>query len=99
MTAALVLAVVGLTTAAAGFLGVGRLGFGPRTFRRSLWWLVETAGLGAGFLVANLALGFVLVRALALTGRFVSVYALEDPALVALSALQGLALRWALDRS
>lgn len=99
MTTALIVAVVGLTTAGAWLLAVAGLGLRPGSAVRNLRGLVEAVGLGAGFLAVNLALGFALVGAMpVIADRFVSVYVLEDATLVGLSALQGLCLRWWLDR-
>lgn len=62
--------------------------------RRRLGWAVrqlcELAGLTVVFLAANLAIGLTVILATrALSGRFISVYLLNDMTLVAVSALQG----------
>jgi hypothetical protein len=93
------LALVAASSAAAGLVGVRWLGLRPRAAGRAVWPVVETIGLALTFVAANLVLGFWLVRALpAVTDGFVSVYVLEDPALVFLSVLQGALVRWWLER-
>ena len=75
-----------------GNRGLGRRAAGlPRAGRRVL----ECVGLTVLFLGANLAVGVAAVLALRLaSGRFVSLYALDDPILLAFSALQALAWAW-----
>lgn len=95
----LILVVVALTSAAAWAATVR--GLGPRMggFLQPLLRTVEGVGFAVMFLALNLAIGFLIVRALwTVTGYFVSVYVLEDSALLMLSALQGFAFRWWLDR-
>jgi hypothetical protein len=97
--AALILVVVGLTSAAAYVAGTRALGRAPAGLRVDVRYVLEGVGFAAAFLVLNLAVGFAIVRMLpVLTGWVVSVYALEDWTLVALSALQGFAFRRWLDR-
>ncbi len=98
-TALVLVTIIALTSAAAYVTGTRVFGRSPGDLRSVLIALTETVGLVAAFLGLNLALGFVLVRAVwGLTGYFISVYVLEDSTLVLLSALQGFALRWWLDR-
>jgi hypothetical protein len=56
---------------------------------------LETVGLAVLFLAANLTLAaLVIALARAVTGRFVSVYGIDDLAFGAVSLLQGIAFRW-----
>lgn len=93
-----ILALVTLTSGAALLLGRRRPGSG-RDLRASMWRLVEGVGLGTAFLAVNLVLGVLIIRSLGpALGPATSVYTLDDPVLVALSMLQGFALRGWLDR-
>lgn len=99
MTTALILVLIGLTSAAACAAGARGLRRSAGGLRVALIRVIEGVGFAAAFLALNLIVGFVIVRTLpVLTGRFVSVYVLEDSTLVILSALQGFAFRWWLDR-
>jgi hypothetical protein len=99
LATALILVLVGLTSAAAYAAGACGLRRAPGGLRVALICVIEGVGFAAAFFALNLVVGFVIVRTLlALTGRFVSVYLLEDSTLVILSALQGFAFRWWLDR-
>jgi hypothetical protein len=96
----LILVVVALTSAAAWATTVR--GVRPRMegFLQALLRTVEGVGLAVMFLALNLFIGFLILRALwTVTGYFVSVYVLEDSALLMLSAFQGFAFRWWLDRA
>ena len=90
---------VGLSSLAAYGLGArgagrSRAGLGAAT-RATL----ETVGLGVLFLVANLGLATLTVAlARVVTGRFVSLYAIDELVLVAVSLLQGIFFRWWRDR-
>ncbi|MBI2529456.1 MAG: hypothetical protein HYV93_26140 [Candidatus Rokubacteria bacterium] len=57
---------------------------------------LECLGLAVAFLVGNLAVGIVLIFGLrTLTGRFISVYVVDDATLAVLSLLQALVVqRW-----
>ena len=60
--------------------------------------VAEWAGLSTMLMIANVALGVLLVLALRrLTGRFVTLYVNTDVTLLALSALQAAALQWWLE--
>jgi hypothetical protein len=99
MTTALIFILVGLTSSAAWAVGTRGLRRSPSGLCLALVCLIEGVGFAAAFLGLNLLLGFVIVRTLpALTERFVSVYVLEDSMLVIVSAFQGFAFRWWLDR-
>ena len=98
MATALILVLVGLTSAAAYTAGARGLGRGPAGLRAALGCVIEGVGFAAVFLALNLVVGFMIVRTLTvLTGHFASFYVLEDWTLVILSALQGFAFRWWLD--
>jgi uncharacterized membrane protein YdfJ with MMPL/SSD domain len=99
MATVLILVLVGLTSAAAYVAGTRALGRSSRELRVDLYYVIEGVGFAAAFLVLNLVLGVVIVRTLPLlTGWALSVYALENSTLVALSALQGFTFRRWLDR-
>ena len=73
-------------------------GFAPGIVAPSIV-LVEGAGLATVFLALNLVIGFTIVRILAaVTDQFISVYVLEDVTLVLLSAIQGFAFYFWLER-
>ena len=62
--------------------------------------VLECLGLAVVFLVGNLAAGVALTLVLrALTGRFISIYWLNDISVLALSLLQALVLQSWLRRS
>ena len=81
-------------------LGAYLVGCRPlRLPRARLGWAVGRAldcvGLGLVFLGLNLAVGGVLVLGLrAATGRFVSLYVLNDGTILLLSLLQGMVAQW-----
>jgi hypothetical protein len=85
---ALLLLVAAVTSLAAG---LGLRGRGARSgLRGAMLQTLELVGIATLFLLGNLALGLVIVLAVRTVSRhFVSVYLLNDSALVALSALQG----------
>lgn len=61
-----------------------------RSLARAIRLVLEMTGIAALFLVGNLVLGVTIVLAIrSLSRAFVSIYMLNDAALVALSALQG----------
>ena len=60
----------------------------------------KAIGLGVVFLAVNLALTVLpILAARAWTGRFVSVYGIDEVTIAAVSLLQGLVFRWWRDRS
>lgn len=86
---------VGLSSLAGYLLGTRRFGLSPPGLAAAAQATLEAIGMAAVFLVANLglaALGVALGRTV--TGGFVSVYAVDDLALVAASLLQGFLFRW-----
>lgn len=90
---------VGLTSLAAYLLGARRLGLSRPGLGAATRATLEAVGLGVLFLAANLTLATLAVAlARAVTGGFVSVYAIDDLALVAVSLLQGLLFRGWRDR-
>jgi hypothetical protein len=90
---------VGLTSLAAWLLGARRRRLSRAGLGAAARATLETVGLGVLFLAANLALAaLAVVLARALTGRFVSIYVIDDLALVAVSFLQAVCFRWWWDR-
>lgn len=84
---ALLLLVVALTTVAVVWARRGRPG---RRLGEAVRLTLELVGVATLFLLGNLALGLAIILAIrSMTPLFVSVYVLNDTALVALSALQG----------
>jgi hypothetical protein len=82
-------------TSLAGYLIGVRSGRTRRGLRAALGRTLELAGLTVVFLVANLALGLAVVLTMrALSMPFVSVYLLDDIALVAVSSIQGVIFGW-----
>jgi hypothetical protein len=90
---------VALTSAAAYAIGRRRVGLSRQGLGDASRATLEAVGLGVLFLAANLALAALAVAlSRAATGRFVSVYAIDDLALTAVSLLQGIVFRWWLGR-
>lgn len=88
-----------VTSFAAWLLGARRRGLSRAGLGAAARATLETVGLSVLFLAANLALAaLAVVLARAVTGRFVSIYAIDDLALVAVSFLQGVCFRWWWDR-
>jgi hypothetical protein len=81
---------VALTSLVAYLIAVKRLGWRPSDLPRALGWMAESVGAGVIFALVNVvtAAGLVLA-ARALTGRFSSLYALDDLVLLTVSMLQG----------
>src|SRR5262249_59278482 len=89
------LAVAGLTSAAAYLLGVRPLGLAPARLGAALGRMLEMVGAVLIFLVVDLLVALVLVVALrGVTGTFVSVYVIDDTVWLGLALLQGLAFQW-----
>jgi len=89
------LAVVGLTSAAAYLLGVRPLGLAPARLGAALGRMLEMVGAVLIFLVVDLLVALVLVVALrGVTGTFVSVYVIDDTVWLGLALLQGLVFQW-----
>jgi hypothetical protein len=81
---------VALTSLVAYLFAVKRLGLRPADLRGALARLADSVGSGLIFTLVNLAaaVGIVLVLR-AVTGRFVSLYALDDVVWLVVSMLQG----------
>jgi hypothetical protein len=95
MTATVTIILVGVTSLAAYLLGIRTLRLSPARLPRAAARAMECLGLTVLFAVANLVLGAGLLLGLrAATGRFVSVYVLNDVALTVLSFVQALLLQW-----
>ncbi len=95
MEALLILALVGVTSLG-GYLVARRwLRLRPSALCGAWARALECVGLTLVFLAANLAVGMLLILGYrGLTGRFVTVYAINDVTLVLLSILQAILLRW-----
>ena len=90
-----ILAVAGLTSAAAYLLGVRPLGLAPARLGAALGKTLEMVGVVLSFLCADLLVALVLVVALrGVTGTFVSVYGIGDTVWLGLALLQGLVFQW-----
>ena len=86
-----VLLLAAFTSVAAYLGGVRRLGLSPLALRAAVLSALQFVGMGIVFLVVNLAVGLVAVFAIrSFTAGFLSVYLLNDPILILLSALQGI---------
>lgn len=87
----LLLAVVVATSAAAIALGLRRFHRSRAGLRAAAGATLACIGAATLFAAANLALGTVLVLATRLvSGRFVSIYLVDDPTWLAVSLLQGI---------
>lgn len=88
------LGLVGVTSALAYGVGAFGLGLSRRALGPALAHMVDVVGLIVVFYLANVAMGaLVLVTARHLAHRAVSLYMLDDLALVMLSVLQAIAFR------
>jgi len=86
----LLLLLLPVVTSVAAILIARRAGFGHCGLADAGRLVLELAGISTLFLVANLAVGVAIVLAVRLLSSFfVSIYALNDLSLVALSLLQG----------
>ena len=84
-----------LTSLVAYLVGSRRLGLPPARLGRAAGRALDCIGLGLLFLVLNLFVGGAVVLGLRLaTGRFVSLYVLNDGTILLLSLLQGLIAQW-----
>lgn len=81
---------IALTSLAAYILAVAILGLRPADLARALGRMADLIGAGVIFAFVNVVAGTALVLTLrALTGRFVSLYTLDDVAWLVVSLLQG----------
>ena len=97
--AIVLLTVVGLTSLGAYAVGARWLGLPRAGLRRAWTKALDCVGLAIVFLLANLVVGVALVFGFrTLTGRFLSVYVLNDATLGVLSAVQALVFQWWSDR-
>jgi hypothetical protein len=93
------IAVLGLTCLGGYLFGTRRLGLSRAGLRTGVAATLEAIGLGVLFLAVNLALTLLpLLSARAWTGRFISVYGIDEVTITAVSLLQGLVFRWWRDR-
>ena len=85
------IAIVAMTSAGAFAVGTRILALGRPALRPAISEALECIGLVVVFLVVNLAAGMALIFGLrALTGRFISIYWLNDLSLTVLSCFQAL---------
>jgi len=81
---------IALTSLVAYIMAVTCLGLRPSDLGRALGRMADLVGAGVIFALVNVAAGAALILALrALTGRFVSLYALDDLAWLVVSLMQG----------
>jgi hypothetical protein len=92
--AAAVVVLAALTSLGAHLLGVRRLGLPPSGVGPAARATLEAVGLAALFLAANLVLAGLAVALGRSVAGFVSLYAIDDLALAAVSLLQGFLFRW-----
>jgi hypothetical protein len=91
LIAVLIVGVVGLTSVGFYLLGARVLGLSARQLPGAVRVMLECVGTIVVFSVVNLVVGAALILGLRLlSGRFVSLYLLEDETWWILSALQGL---------
>jgi len=89
------LALVGLTSLGGYVVGVRRLGLSARQVRAAASKMLEGVGATLCFAIVNLAAAVSIILVVrGLTGRFVSLYLVDDVAWLVLSVLQGLAFQW-----
>ena len=87
-----IIGIVALTSSGAFVIGTRSLGLNRRALGLAVGEALECVGLAVVFLVVNVLAGVVLILGLrALTGRFISIYWLNDVSLAVLSLLQALA--------
>ncbi len=86
-----ILGLLSLTSALGVLVGAGALRLSFPALLRGIEQALECIGLGCGFLILNLAIGILGVLALrSVTATFISIYYVNDLALVAVSLLQGI---------
>jgi hypothetical protein len=91
VTGFLIVALVGLSTAGAYLVGLRLFRFSEEQLWPAVSRVLEGLGIGLAFYAINLLAGATLILAVRrLTGRFVSIYHVEDLSLLVLSLLQGL---------
>ncbi len=91
MTAASILALVGLTSAGAYLFGLKGLCLSARDCKAAVGRMLECVGVSLVFFALNVAVALPIVLAVRrLTGTFVSVYFLGDLVWLLLSFLQGI---------
>ena len=94
MASLLIIGIIALTSLAAYFVGTRGFGLRRDRLRPATIEALECLGLVVVFLVGNLAAGVALILGLrALTGRFISMYWLNDISVLALSLVQALVLQ------
>jgi hypothetical protein len=86
------LPLLAILTSVAAYVIAGRVGNrGPGALWAALGRALEVIGLASVFLVANFAVGLLVVLLMrGVSGRFISAYVLNDSSLVMMSTLQGM---------
>jgi len=88
-------AALAVTSLGAYLVGARRLGLTRGRLGWAIGRALDCVGMGLVFLALNLVVGGALVLALRVaTGRFVSLYVLNDGTIVLLSLLQGMVAQW-----
>ena len=89
------LALVGLTSVGGYLIGLMWFRLSGKALRPALGKMLECVGATLLFAVLNVALATALILGMrSLTGRFVTVYVVNDATWLALSLLQGLTFQW-----
>lgn len=86
---------VALTSIGAYVVGVAGLGLSGQGLRAALGKLLECIGTALCFFIANVVVAVVIILLVrSVSGRFVSLYLVDDVMWLALSLFQGLAFQW-----
>jgi len=94
-TATFMLVMVGLTSVGTYVVGVAWLRLPAGAINTAIGRVLECVGATLAFAVLNVSLATAVVLTLrAVTGRFVSVYLVNDDTWLAFSLLQGLTFHW-----
>lgn len=95
MEQSFLLVLVALTSIGAYVIGVAGLGLSSRGLRTALGKLLECVGTALCFFLVNIGFAVAVIFLVrSVSGRFVSLYLVDDVMWLALSLLQGLAFLW-----
>ena len=94
MSSVNVVILVVLTSVAGYLVGTRRCGLARPELGSAVPVLLETIGISAVFMVANLGIAVGTIAMIRASGSFVSVYGIDDIALAGASLLQGSLFRW-----
>src|SRR5215813_2376963 len=87
--------VISLTSIGAYLVGVKWLGLAAQLLKRALDKMLECIGAIVLFVVLNVVLGTTIILTIRiLTGKFISVYVMNDVAWLGFSLLQGVTFQW-----